>query len=413
MPRTFKYIDLFAGCGGLSLGLHNSGWKGLFAIEKSPLAFKTLEHNLINNAKHFEWPTWIPKEANDINDILKNNISDLIDLRGTVDLVAGGPPCQGFSSAGKRVEDDARNGLIKSYIKFIRLVQPKLIFFENVRGFTQKFEANRTKGKKYSDFVMKCLQRTTENYHGYEVVGKLIDFSKFGLPQKRTRFILVGVRKDLSENSFQFAQSFFDMMDFDKSSFLTSKGLTEHTPLKDAISDLLMGQGTIKSPDSNGYLAGVYSEPQSKYQELLRIKQVNPEPDSHRFTHHGPETIKLFNNLLINVVKGTKIHGDLRKQFNIKKRAVTVLNPESPTPTLTSHPDDYIHYSEPRILTVREYARIQSFPDWYELKGKYTTGGILRTKEVPRYTQLGNAIPPLFAELSGLVLQKIINSNTK
>ena len=116
---------------------------------------------------------------------------------------------------------------------------------------------------------------------------------------------------------------------------------------------------------------------------------------------------------LPQVKKGKKIHGDLRSEYKIKKRAVTILDPNIATPTLTSHPDDYIHYSEPRILTVREYARIQSFPDWYELKGKYTTGGERRTKEVPRYTQLGNAIPPLFAELSGLVLQKIINCNSK
>lgn len=410
MPKTLNYIDLFAGCGGLSLGLHNAGWRGLFAIEKSPLAFKTLEHNLINNLNHFDWPDWVPKEANDINNILKSHKANLGQLRNQVDLVAGGPPCQGFSSAGKRVENDSRNGLIKSYIKFIRIVQPKLIFFENVRGFTQKFEVNRTKGKKYSDFVMNCLRRSTDKYHGYEVVGKLIDFSKFGIPQKRTRFILVGVRKDISENALGYAQSFFNSMELDNPAFLSSKGLKNNITLKDAISDLLMQEGTVKSPDTAGYLAGIYGKPESKYQEFLRIKKTLPNPDSHRFTNHGVATVSLFNDLLTNVKKGTKIHGDARKQYNIKKRAVTVLNPDVPTPTLTSHPDDYIHYSEPRILTVREYARIQSFPDWYELKGKYTTGGELRTKEVPRYTQLGNAIPPLFAELSGLVLQKIINS---
>ena len=78
------------------------------------------------------------------------------------------------------------------------------------------------------------------------------------------------------------------------------------------------------------------------------------------------------------------------------------------SPTLTTHPDDYIHYSEPRILTVREYARIQTFPDWYEIKKKYTTGGQMRKVEVPRYTQIGNAIPPLFAELAGLALKEIL-----
>ena len=85
-----------------------------------------------------------------------------------------------------------------------------------------------------------------------------------------------------------------------------------------------------------------------------------------------------------------------------------MLDDKQVSPTLTSHPDDYLHYSEPRILTVREYARIQSFPDWYEFKGKYTTGADLRVKEVPRYTQLGNAVPPLFAEQAGIVLKELL-----
>ena len=78
------------------------------------------------------------------------------------------------------------------------------------------------------------------------------------------------------------------------------------------------------------------------------------------------------------------------------------------SPTLTTHPDDYVHYCEPRILTVREYARIQTFPDWFEFKGKYTTGGKLRKVEVPRYTQIGNAIPPLFGELAGMVIKEML-----
>ena len=133
MSEKKKYIDLFAGCGGLSLGLYNSGlWKGLFAIEKSPDAFETFEHNLIQNKEHFNWPNWLPKTNHDINEIIKNYQNELKALRGEIDMVAGGPPCQGFSTAGKRIENDSRNKLIKSYIKFIRLVQPKVIFFEKI-----------------------------------------------------------------------------------------------------------------------------------------------------------------------------------------------------------------------------------------------------------------------------------------
>ena len=195
------YIDLFAGCGGLSLGLNQSGWKGLFAIEKSPYAFATLKHNLIDNLNHFDWPDWLEKTQHDIDEVLKRKTKELKKLRGKVDLVAGGPPCQGFSTAGRREESDHRNELISSYIKFIRLVQPKIIFFENVKGFTQRFEKNRSKGIKYSEFVQKALRRSGKDFKGYEVYGELIDFSEFGIPQKRTRFILVGIRKDIFEKS--------------------------------------------------------------------------------------------------------------------------------------------------------------------------------------------------------------------
>jgi len=84
------------------------------------------------------------------------------------------------------------------------------------------------------------------------------------------------------------------------------------------------------------------------------------------------------------------------------------MDPGQPSPTLTTLPDDYIHYSEARILTVREFARLQSFNDWYEFKEKYTTGGKLRTSEVPRYSQVGNAIPPMFVQQVGLTMKAMI-----
>ena len=127
------YIDLFSGCGGLALGLHNAGWKGLFAVEKSKDAFSTLEHNLINKNSNFAWPDWLPKKNHDINNIIEEHEESLKSLRGKISLVAGGPPCQGFSMAGRRKEEDDRNKLIDSYIKFIELVQPQILFFENVR----------------------------------------------------------------------------------------------------------------------------------------------------------------------------------------------------------------------------------------------------------------------------------------
>ena len=129
MSKEFTYIDVFSGCGGLSLGLFKAGWKGLFAIEKSPMAFETLKHNLMDRKDHFDWPAWLPKKNHDIDKVLSSYRDELSSLRGKVTLVAGGPPCQGFSFAGRRKENDGRNKLVDSYVQFVSLVKPKMLFF--------------------------------------------------------------------------------------------------------------------------------------------------------------------------------------------------------------------------------------------------------------------------------------------
>lgn len=402
--RQKKYIDLFAGCGGLSLGLHNAGWKGLFAIEKNPDAFETLEHNLINKLDHYEWPAWLPKTSLDIKDVLANYKKDLKSLRGHVDMVAGGPPCQGFSMAGRRDEADVRNGLVDSYIEFIRLVRPNVIFFENVKGFTLQFKKNKDKGIAYSAYVSEKLRNS-----GYQIYGELVNFGDYGIPQKRTRFILVGIKRDLLNGEKCVAKQFFKKLSDNRGLFLKSKNISISTNLEDAISDLLMQNGTVLSPDTKNFAAGLYSEVTSEYQKLMR-KDTWGNPDSHRFAKHRDSIVNKFEVLLKESRRNKDVDKELRKRFNIKKHTVIPLSGKEKSPTITTLPDDYIHYKEPRILTVREYARIQSFPDNYIFKGKYTTGGKRRTQEVPRYTQIGNAIPPLFGEQAGLVLKTLVNN---
>lgn len=406
MDNKLTYIDLFAGCGGLSLGLHNAGWKGLFAVEKSPDAFKTLEHNLIKNKKHFDWPTWFPQSSHDINEVLKNYKEELIALQGKVTMIAGGPPCQGFSMAGRRNENDHRNDLINSYIEFVNLVRPEMIFFENVKGFTMEFRKNKEKGIAYSLLVTQKLKDL-----GYFVEGHLINFGEYGVPQKRTRFILVGIRKDVKNASEEKATNFFKLLEQNKFAFLKQKGLSVNTNLQDAISDLLKTNGLEQCPDTLSFKSGVYAKSKSPYQSLMRKGIKDKIADSHRFPKHTDIITNRFQ-LILDITKDRRnldLSKDIRNRFNIKKHTVIPLNAHDKSPTITTLPDDYIHYSEPRILTVREYARIQSFPDWYAFQGKYTTGGKRRTQEVPRYTQIGNAIPPLFGEQSGLILQRLIN----
>ncbi len=391
-----SYIDIFAGCGGLSLGLHNAGWKGLFAIEKNGMAFKTLKYNLIDKRKHFKWPSWLPIENHDIDEVMTNYRKNLKALSGKVDLVAGGPPCQGFSTAGRRIESDKRNHLIHSYIEFVKIVRPRAIFFENVQGFTMGFKKGKRKGKPYSQVVLSGLKNL-----GYkDVKGVLIDFSEFGIPQRRKRFIIVGTLNGQADR-------YFELLRDKRTEFLSKKGLRTKVYVGTAISDLERVHGENPSPDSKGFMAGVYTYPKNNYQRFLHKSE--PIPDSHRFANHTKETVRIFKKVLKKADPGKKIDVEERVELGLKKRNTVLLSRRLHSPTLMSIPDDYIHYSEPRILTVREYARIQSFPDWYEFKEAYTTGGKRRTEQVPRYTQIGNAIPPLFAEHVGNVLKELLN----
>ena len=401
--KRYTVIDLFSGAGGLSLGLYQSGWHGLFAIEKNAFAFETLKYNLIENKKHFDWPEWLPLMPHDINEVLRKYSRQLKDLRGAVDLVAGGPPCQGFSMAGKRVKDDVRNQLVFSYIRFIKIVQPKMLLFENVKGFTYAFNKNkRDDVDSYANKVISALEGL-----GYNVKPHVIDFSEYGVPQRRKRFILVGIRKDIGSPDM-----FEDMLQKNRDSFLKKKGIGATISLREAISDLLRSNGSLPTPDRKGFLSGKYGEEElSNYERLMRGDYPcdHEVPDSHSFARHSADKLNCYKRLLTDCpIRGKRIDGKARDEWGIRQRGITVLDPNAVSPTITGQPDDYLHYLEPRIMTVRECARIQSFPDWYEIKKKYTTGGKMRRIEVPRYSQVGNAIPPLFAEQAGVVLKQIL-----
>jgi DNA (cytosine-5)-methyltransferase 1 len=276
------------------------------------------------------------------------------------------------------------------------LVKPRLVFFENVKGFTIGFKKQTSRGKAYSEYVEKQLRKI-----GYTVKSHIIDFSEFGIPQRRKRFILVGMLEGDPEQYFK------KMLD-NKKTFLESKGLSEAVTLYEALSDLERKHGERLSTESPRFKEGNYGKAESAYQTWMRSKTDGKIPDSHRFARHNKKTVERWVDVLANCPKDVLLSQEWKDKFGLKKKSITPLECKSTCPTLTTLPDDYIHYSEPRILTVREYARIQSFPDWYEFKDKYTTGGSCRKVEVPRYTQVGNAVPPLFAELSGEVFKAIM-----
>ncbi|WP_299632352.1 DNA cytosine methyltransferase [uncultured Roseobacter sp.] len=397
-----RFIDLFSGCGGLSLGLTKAGWKGVFAIEKSEDAFKTFAHNFNRKkALKFDWPEWLPHEPISTSELLEQYRVQLIALKGKIDLIAGGPPCQGFSFAGRRQEGDPRNQLKNEYLEIVNIIRPKFLVFENVKGFTAKFQG--AKKQTHSEQVVEQLEGLS--WGGYRTFSSVINASSFGVPQPRPRFILVAVRADLADENSGIEDPFQNISEY-AANFRARKKLNGHKiSAKEAISDLeVESSGVHSSEDTNGFKQINYrAETHSEFQKLMRKGlPAGKRANSLRLARHRPKTLLRFKEILESCPKGKSLPREFREKYNIKKQCFTPLHPDELSKTITTLPDDLLHYSEPRILTVRECARLQTFPDWFEFLGKYTTGGVRRKQECPRYTQVGNAVPPLMAEALGL-----------
>lgn len=416
------FIDLFSGCGGLSLGLMASGWQGLFAIEKNQDAFTTLSHNLIEGNKYkFKWPGWLPVKPISVASLLKRYQSNLEELRGQVTLIVGGPPCQGFSTAGRRDPSDRRNKLTDQYLKVVELVRPQYILLENVAGFTMPFNSaapkggRRRKNRPYSDVI----QRKMESL-GYKVFKQFILCSKVGVPQSRERFIMLAVYEGEQASSRLAWENPFDILEKIIPLFREKKGLTGQRAIavRDAISDLeVSGRELINCLDSpgKGFKQVQYTSPSnlSPYQKLMRVSCNGDSPNSLRLANHKLKTLDKFKRIHEAATPGVCVSQETRKKLGIKKHSLTVLHPDKPSATITTVPEDVLHYAEHRILTVRENARIQSFPDWFDFKGNYTTGGPNRKKDCPRYSQVANAVPPLLAEVLGELLLKLAFNRTE
>lgn len=408
---TPKFIDLFAGCGGLSLGLVNAGWTGAFAVEKNADAFKTLKHNLCREgSRKFEWPNWLPCQELSTAELLGKYSKNLRGLQGQIDLIAGGPPCQGFSFAGRRNPDDPRNQLMEEYISIVDIVRPKFLLFENVRGFTAPFKGSDR--LPHAAIVKEKLEHMT--WGGYHVSSSLVSSSIFGVPQPRARFILLAIRKDAFVGVDQ-SKVFnpFENIECLAAEFRKSRALQHDSALSvsEAISDLEVAKFPLTDClDKVGFKQIDYQQPKklTNYQKLMRkgTKRTS-KPNSLRLPKHRPATVERFVNVLETCAKGKSLSAEDRERFGTKKQCFTPLHPNQLSKTITTLPDDLLHYSEPRILTVRENARLQSFPDWFEFQGKYTTGGSRRREECPRYTQVGNAVPPLMGEALGLLIKEI------
>jgi DNA (cytosine-5)-methyltransferase 1 len=397
--KKLVFGDVFAGCGGLSLGLLQAGLEGRFAIERDKFAFATLRANLLSKDSKFtfHWPRWLPKEPIGVEELIGDSREHLDSLSGKIDLLVGGPPCQGFSSAGRRRHDDPRNKLFGSYLQLVDILQPKAVLIENVRGFTMDFDL----GERLKNYSHTLREKLTARYNVFE---RLLNVSQFGVPQQRTRYFLLALRPGLCSGDP------FDLLMSRLPSFLRSMGLISPVTSRSAISDLEIAHaGTQPSTESPGFEEIRYTIPSTRFQKLMASRGVPPDL---RLARHSPEIVKRFREIIeLSHASGrlnTTISDEIRALYGLRKRALRVLDPDSPAPTITSLPDDLLHYSEPRTLTVRENARLQSFPDWFSFKGKYTTGGHLRRVEVPRFTQVANAVPPLVARAIGELLAHLL-----
>jgi DNA (cytosine-5)-methyltransferase 1 len=155
---------------------------------------------------------------------------------------------------------------------------------------------------------------------------------------------------------------------------------------------------------ARGFLEPDYKGPTTHYQRLMRGDMRPGVVDSARIARHTEKVRKRYERIIGECRQGVAMSAADRARFGLSKHRICPMAASQPAPTITTLPDDLVHYSEPRILSVRECARLQSFPDWFHFRGKYTSGGQRRARECPRYTQVGNAVPPLLGRAIGLAL---------
>lgn len=348
--RPITAMDLFSGAGGMSIGLEKAGFRVIYANEINEDAAATYSHNFPH----------VYLETKDIRDVNVSRLNLRLE-RPKVNLIAAGIPCQGFSTAGKRNPRDPRNQLYKEVLRFVRKFKPEFVVIENVVGML--FAA---KGR----FVKRIESRLIEM--GYTVHHRVLEASSYGVPQRRKRLFIIGTSLKLSPNQ------------------LFPRSLRTRLSASQALSDLsFLGVGAA---------AEEYRRPpRSAYQKLMRANS------SSLSNHESPKHSQRVQRMFASIPPGFNAQTVFGKNYS-GKRVRVKLHPRKRSNTLTTLPEDLIHYSQNRILTVREMARLQSFHDSFVFLGPRTTGGPQRKYSCPQYTQVGNAVPPL---LAGTVLTNL------
>lgn len=385
MDKNYTFIDLFAGCGGLSEGFYKCGYKALLHLEIDSVACETLKTRM----RYYGYDNKEIDDAVLCADITDENIITEIDnrVKETVDIIIGGPPCQAFSSVGRAqspdsMNNDPRNYLFENYLKILNHVKPKMFIFENVKGILTA----KPKGVKIFERIIKEMSET------YNVVDEasviLLNAADYGVPQIRERVILIGVRKDIDYINVNQIYS-----DIRKTNSNDDDNLPNYFTVKDAIADLpklLPGEGANKVIVDTENIKNAYLE---------KIANDSCLVYNHHARKHNAQDIERYRILSshknwqlkdLQTVRPDLVHHD-PKHFGNR---YTVQEWDKPGKTVVAHlykdGNLFIHPDpeQARTFTVREAARIQSFPDDFVFEGSRTQ----------QYKQVGNAVPPLMAE---------------